>query len=151
MKKQNRQIKFYVNDDEYLQAKINAEKVGLTINQYAKKLAVNVNHIESKTDQEFYQEIQKYNQELVKLKAQLRKIGSNVNQIAKSKNLEIYYSGKSRDEVDIFRMPNSNLDIKDEVKIFDAKVVLQKVADELKNIRLALENLKENEKKKKGE
>ncbi|NMA74834.1 MAG: MobC family plasmid mobilization relaxosome protein, partial [Bacteroidales bacterium] len=84
----NKQVKFYMNTTEYNKAEKNAKEVGLSVNQYAKRLAVDVTSIDSKEDREVMDTISQYILEIQRTKAELRKIGSNLNQIARAKNLE---------------------------------------------------------------
>jgi len=129
-----------MDTQEYNKAKINANAVNLSVNQYAKKLAVDVTKIESNKDQEYANKIKKYEIEIKRLKVDLRKIGSNINQIARAKNLELYYNSSARDEAS-YQSSKSDLDIFIAIRSGEDKKIFQSISDELKNIRIALEHL----------
>lgn len=142
-----KQVKFYMNREEYAKAKKNADKVDLTVNQYAKRLAVDVSSIDSKEDREVLDTISDYIIEIQKAKAELRKIGSNVNQIARAKNLELYYETTSHDTASFRR--DRDLELELFVKSGEEAKAFNRIADELGKIRSVLEKFQE--KRDKGE
>lgn len=138
-----KQVKFYMNREEYDKAKKNADKVDLTVNQYAKRLAVDVSSIDSKEDREVLDTISDYIIEIQKAKAELRKIGSNVNQIARAKNLELYYETASHDTASFSRDRNPDLEIQLFVKSGEEAKAFNRIADEMGKIRSILEQFQE--------
>lgn len=138
-----KQVKFYMNREEYDKAKKNADKVDLTVNQYAKRLAVDVSSIDSKEDREVLDTISDYIIEIQKAKAELRKIGSNVNQIARAKNLELYYETASHDTASFSRDRNPDLEIQLFVKSGEEAKAFNRIADEMSKIRSILEQFQE--------
>jgi len=146
-----KQIKFYLNSDEYDRAKENANEVGLTINQYAKRLAIDVTSIASREDREVLDTLSNYIIELQKTKAELRKIGSNVNQIARAKNLELYYKTTSHDTASFRRASDSDLEMELFVRSGEEAKAFNRIADELSNIRSILEKFQVKEEQEESE
>lgn len=146
-----KQIKFYLNSDEYEKAKENANEVDLTINQYAKRLAIDVTSIASREDREVLDTLSNYIIELQKTKAELRKIGSNVNQIARAKNLELYYKTTSHDTASFRRASDSDLEMELFVRSGEEAKAFNRIADELSNIRSILEKFQVKEEQEESE
>lgn len=139
----DKQIKFYMNTAEYNKAEKNAKEVGLSVNQYAKRLAVDVTSIDSKEDREVMDTISEYILEIQRTKAELRKIGSNLNQIARAKNLELYYDSTSHDTASFGRDRNPDLEIALFVKSGEEAKAFNRLADEMGKIRSRLEKFEE--------
>ena len=139
----NKQVKFYMNHIEYSKAERNAKEVGLTVNQYAKRLAVDVTSIDSKEDREVMDTISQYILEIQRTKAELRKIGSNLNQIARAKNLELYYDTVSHDTASFGRDRNPDLEIELFVKSGEEAKAFNRLADEMGKTRSLLEQFEE--------
>lgn len=146
-----KQIKFYLNSDEYEKAKENANEVNLTINQYAKRLAIDVTSIASREDREVLDTLSDYIIELQKTKAELRKIGSNVNQIARAKNLELYYKTTSHDTASFRRASDSDLEMELFVRSGEEAKAFNRIADELSNIRSSLKKFQVKEEQEESE
>lgn|SRR5699024_8259084 len=139
----NKQVKFYMNTTEYNKAEKNAKEVGLSVNQYAKRLAVDVTSIDSKEDREVMDTISQYILEIQRTKAELRKIGSNLNQIARAKNLELYYDTVSHDTASFSRDRNPDLEIELFVKSGEEAKAFNRIAEEMGKIRSLLEQFQE--------
>lgn len=144
-----KQVKFYLNSDEYQKAKKNADEVELTINQYAKRLAIDVTTIKSREDKEVLDTLSNYIIEIQKTKAELRKIGSNVNQIARAKNLDLYYKTTSTDTVSFRRDRNPDLEIDLFIQSGEEAKAFNRIADELGTIRSLLEQFQDKEQEEK--
>lgn len=131
-----------MDSEEYRKAKTNADEVNMTVNQYAKKLAVDVTQIKSNKDQEYANQIKEYKKEILLFKSEIRRIGNNINQIARAKNLELHYNSSARDNDISYRNSNvPDLDIYIAIRSGEDKKIFQSISDELKNIRIALERL----------
>lgn len=139
-------MKFYLNSDEYQKAKKNADEVELTINQYAKRLAIDVTTIKSREDNEVLDTLSNYIIEIQKTKAELRKIGSNVNQIARAKNLDLYYKTTSADTVSFRRDRNPDLELDLFIQSGKEAKAFNRIANELSTIRSLLEQFQDKEK-----
>lgn len=146
-----KQVKFYLNSDEYQKAKKNADEVELTINQYAKRLAIDVTTIKSREDKEVLDTLSNYIIEIQKTKAELRKIGSNVNQIARAKNLDLYYKTTSIDTVSFRRDRNPDLELDLFIQSGEEAKAFNRIADELGTIRSLLEQFQDKEQEEKNE
>lgn len=144
-----KQVKFYLNSDEYQKAKKNADEVELTINQYAKRLAIDVTTIKSREDKEVLDTLSNYIIEIQKTKAELRKIGSNVNQIARAKNLDLYYKTTSTDTVSFRRDRNPDLELDLFIQSGEEAKAFNRIADELGTIRSLLEQFQDKEQEEK--
>jgi len=132
-----------MNTTEYNKAEKNAKEVGLSVNQYAKRLAVDVTSIDSKEDREVMDTISQYILEIQRTKAELRKIGSNLNQIARAKNLELYYDTVSHDTASFSRDRNPDLEIELFVKSGEEAKAFNRIAEEMGKIRSLLEQFQE--------
>ncbi len=76
IRKDNRQIKFRVNEDEYLRLSAMADQSGMSVAQFAKSVALGLKYRPPNVDR----------QGAIQIANELRKQGINLNQLAKLSN-----------------------------------------------------------------
>lgn len=76
VRKDNRQIKFRVNEDEYLYLSAMADQSGMSVTQFAKNVALGVKYQPPRVEREG----------AIQIANELRKQGVNLNQVAKTCN-----------------------------------------------------------------
>lgn len=76
VRKDNRQIKFRVNEDEYLYLSALADQSGMSLPQFAKSVALGVKYRPPRVEREG----------AIQIANELRKQGVNLNQVAKTCN-----------------------------------------------------------------